>query len=78
MFDLEATCWLGRPPHGVTEIIEIGAVKYNGYGEELGVFNQFIKPTVNPLLSPFCTKLTSITQENVDRSKTFDMTIRWE
>lgn len=75
IFDLEATCWLGRPPQGITEIIEIGAVKYNGYGEDLGSFNKFIKPTVNPTLSPFCTKLTSITQDNVDRAKTFDRVI---
>jgi hypothetical protein len=27
IFDLEATCWMGRPPHGINEIIEIGAVK---------------------------------------------------
>lgn len=75
VFDLEATCWLGRPPQGITEIIEIGAVKYNGYGENLGTFNKFIKPTVNPTLSPFCTRLTSITQENVDRAQTFDRVI---
>lgn len=71
IFDLEATCWLGRPPHGITEIIEIGAVKYNGYGEQIGKFNKFIKPTVNPILSPFCKKLTSIQQEDVDRGNTF-------
>jgi len=75
VFDLEATCWLGRPPQGVTEIIEIGAVKYNGYGEEQGSFCKFIKPTVNPVLSPFCTRLTSITQQNVDRSHKFSRVI---
>jgi len=75
VFDLEATCWLGRPPQGVTEIIEIGAVKYNGYGEQLGSFSKFVKPTVNPVLSPFCTRLTSITQENVNRSNTFGRVI---
>ncbi|WP_235298985.1 3'-5' exonuclease [Portibacter marinus] len=75
VFDLEATCWLGRPPQGITEIIEIGAVKYNGYGEQLGKFSKFIRPTVNPVLSPFCKKLTSISQENVDRSHTFERVI---
>jgi inhibitor of KinA sporulation pathway (predicted exonuclease) len=75
VFDLEATCWLGRPPQGITEIIEIGAVKYNGYGEELGSFNMFIKPKVNPVLSPFCTKLTTITQENVNRAAMFDRVV---
>lgn len=77
IFDLEATCWLGRPPQGVTEIIEIGAVKFNGYGEDLGSFNMFIKPKVNPVLSPFCKKLTSISQEDVDRSPHFDKVIEY-
>lgn len=68
IYDLEATCWLGRPPGGVNEIIEIGAVKLNAYGEVLGSFNKFVKPTVNPILSSFCTQLTSITQQEVDSS----------
>jgi 3'-5' exoribonuclease 1 len=71
IYDLEATCWLGRPPHGVNEVIEIGAYKVNELGEDLGVFSRFIKPTVNPLLSDFCKKLTSIKQDDVDRAKNF-------
>ena len=54
IFDLEATCWLGRPPKGYNEIIEIGAVKINQYGEETGRFESFVKPTVNRKLSGFC------------------------
>jgi len=71
IFDLEASCWLGRPPHGVNEIIEIGAVKVNEYGEVLSIFSKFVKPTINPILSDFCKKLTSISQSDVDRSKSF-------
>jgi len=71
IYDLEATCWRGRPPHGANEIIEIGAYKLNEYGESLESFSQFVKPYVNPRLSYFCTELTSITQEQVDRSKHF-------
>lgn len=71
IFDLEASCWLGRPPHGINEVIEIGAVKVNDYNEVESIFSKFIKPTVNPILSDFCTRLTSITQTDVDRSKTF-------
>ena len=71
IFDLEASCWLGRPPHGINEIIEIGAVKVNEYGEVLSIFNKFVKPTVNPILSDFCKKLTSIRQDDVDRSRPF-------
>ena len=75
IYDLEATCWLGRPPKGLNEIIEIGAVKINAYGDVLSRFESFVKPTVNPLLSGFCKKLTSITQDQVDRARTFDKVI---
>lgn len=72
VFDLEATCWLGRPPKGVNEIIEIGAIKVNRYGEVVSEFNKFVKPIVNPVLSGFCKRLTSISQENVNQARTFD------
>jgi len=71
IFDLEATCWLGRPPKGYNEIIEIGAVKINQYGEETGRFERFVKPTVNVRLSGFCKKLTSISQEQVNSARPF-------
>lgn len=71
IYDLEATCWLGRPPKGVQEIIEIGAVKLNAYGDILSSFNQFVRPLVNPTLSPFCKRLTSIKQRNVNSAGTF-------
>jgi inhibitor of KinA sporulation pathway (predicted exonuclease) len=71
IYDLEATCWLGRPPKGIIEIIEIGAVKLNGFGEVLDEYNKFIKPVVNPILSGFCSGLTKIKQEDVDRAKEF-------
>ncbi len=76
IYDLEATCWRGRPPKGYNEIIEIGAVKVNQYGEKLGRFERFIKPTVNPILSGFCKQLTSISQENVDQAQTFPRVLR--
>lgn len=75
LYDLEATCWLGRPPKGVQEIIEIGAVKVNAFGEVLGDFNRFVKPVVNPILSGFCTRLTTITQDDVNQAKTFPKVI---
>ncbi len=71
IFDLEATCWQNRPFNKVSEIIEIGAYKLNGYGEILGEFNKFVKPVLNPILSPFCMELTSIEQKYVDRAEIF-------
>lgn len=75
VYDLEATCWMGRPPGGISEVIEIGAFMINNYGEEIGSFNKFIKPHINPKLSSFCKKLTSITQENVDRADKYPKVI---
>jgi len=76
IFDLEASCWLGRPPHGLNEVIEIGAVKVNDYNEVVSIFSKFIKPTVNPILSDFCKRLTSISQEDVDKTRTFPFIIQ--
>lgn len=75
IYDLEATCWLGRPPHGVNEVIEIGAIKMNPYGEEIGRFSKFVKPKMNPVLSHFCKQLTSIQQEDIDRALGFPKVI---
>lgn len=75
VFDLEATCWRGYPPKGITEIIEIGALKVNRYGEVADTFSKFIRPVVNPLLSGFCKNLTSISQTDVDRAQTFPRVI---
>lgn len=75
IYDLEATCWRGRPPHGANEIIEIGALKINRYGEKIGKFSRFVQPTVNPKLSYFCTELTTITQDQVDNAATFPRVI---
>ncbi len=59
---------MGRPPGGINEIIEIGAVMIDSKGKQIGRFSKFVKPTVNPKLSKFCKKLTSISQENVDEA----------
>lgn len=63
---------MGRPPGGANEVIEIGAVKVNRFGEVISTFNKFVKPHVNPYLSHFCSKLTSISQADVDRADKFD------
>ena len=75
VYDLEATCWRGSAPKGYNEIIEIGALKINHFGEMDSKFSHFIKPIVNPILSPFCKKLTGISQDDVDKARTFDKVI---
>ncbi len=71
IFDLEATCWEIQPPGYESEIIEIGAFRVNDYGEVRGKFNRFVKPVLHPTLSPFCRQLTTITQADITKAKTF-------
>lgn len=75
VFDLEATCWKGRPRSKVQETIEIGALRIDRYGEVTGTFNKFIKPVLNPMLSSFCMELTSIDQVAINRAEKFPSVI---
>lgn len=71
VLDLEATCWAEKGLKRKSEIIEIGAVSLNAAGEITGEFGAFVKPTLHPELSAFCTELTSITQTGIDPAKNF-------
>jgi inhibitor of KinA sporulation pathway (predicted exonuclease) len=75
IFDLEATCW-EKSNGKVSEIIEIGAVKLASNLEVISLFSEFVKPTINPLLSEFCKNLTSITQSDVDYASPFEEVMR--
>ncbi|MBO6516750.1 MAG: exonuclease domain-containing protein [Bacteroidia bacterium] len=68
--DLEATCWDQRNQNR-QEIIEIGAVLIDDAKNIVSEFERFVKPITHPKLSPFCTELTSITQEDVDQADYF-------
>ena len=57
-------------------MIEIGAVKLNRYGEELGSFNQFVRPRINEQLSAFCMELTGIEQAQISRAERFPKVIQ--
>lgn len=79
VIDLEATCddreegdGRGAVPPGEMEIIEIGAVLADAATlEPVGDFQTFIQPVRHPLLTPFCTRLTSITQGDVSNAPSF-------
>jgi inhibitor of KinA sporulation pathway (predicted exonuclease) len=75
VFDLEATCWPGKSPDGVQEIIEIGAWCVNSFGEVEDKFHSYVRPVINPLLSPYCINLTKIEQQKVNKARTFDYVI---
>ena len=70
--DLEATCWEGVRGSPKMEIIEIGAVRLAGGGGPVdGDFASFVRPVVEPKLSDFCTRLTSIRQQDVAHADSF-------
>jgi inhibitor of KinA sporulation pathway (predicted exonuclease) len=79
VIDLEATCddralgdGRGGVPPNEMETIEIGAVLADAETlEPIGDFQTFIQPVRHPVLTPFCTKLTSITQEEVSNARGF-------
>lgn len=79
MLDLEATCDDQRSiPRKEMEIIEIGAVLLDPASWRIREeFNAFVKPVRNPELTPFCTRLTSITQADADQASGFVDVVTW-
>lgn len=70
--DVEATCWEGDPPPGqVSEIIEIGlAVVDLAAGQRVGRHRILVRPE-RSAVSAFCTRLTGLTQAEVDTGVSF-------
>ncbi|XP_014775121.1 ERI1 exoribonuclease 3 isoform X2 [Octopus bimaculoides] len=65
ILDFEATCDNTRKMHP-QEIIEFPVLKLNSKTLETEAkFHRYIKPQVNPILTPFCTELTGIIQDMV-------------
>jgi len=77
VIDVEATCCdKGTVPRDHMEIIEIGAVMVDGTSlAVIDEFQTFIRPVRHPRLTPFCTALTSIAQEDVDSAPMFEEAI---
>lgn len=73
VIDIEATCWEKNPPAGQeNEIIEIGICTLNiATGERVNRESILVKP-VKSTVSPFCTELTGLTQQDVDAGIRFD------
>lgn len=74
VIDLEATCCdVGTIKREDMEIIQIGAcyIECDGTTTIVREFNKYVKPTINPILTPFCTELTGITQQQVDSADKF-------
>jgi inhibitor of KinA sporulation pathway (predicted exonuclease) len=70
--DIESTCWEGTTPtQQESEIIEIGICPLNiASGERLDKESILVKPEKSKV-SDFCTRLTTLTQEQVEQGITF-------
>jgi len=72
VIDYEATCEEAKPPGFKHEIIEFPAVLINTQSRKIiSEFQSYVHPVLNPKLSKFCTRLTGISQEQVDNAPKF-------
>ena len=56
------------------ETIEIGAVELlSAATEPSREYHRFVRPVASPILSDFCTQLTTIRQQDVDAADTFNV-----
>ncbi len=72
IYDLEFTTWSGElerkwsEKYEQREIIRIGAISIDLDNlQEIEVLDVFVKPSVNPILSNYCVKITDITDEQI-------------
>jgi inhibitor of KinA sporulation pathway (predicted exonuclease) len=66
--DLECSCWRGHPPEGQRqEIIEIGICMLDVQTREITNKQGILVKNHESEISKFCTQLTSITQEMIDK-----------
>jgi inhibitor of KinA sporulation pathway (predicted exonuclease) len=70
IYDLEFTAWEGSMRHRwlrpgeFKEVVQIGAVKLDADSlAVVGTFSAFVRPRINPVLSPYLERLTGITSE---------------
>jgi len=72
VMDFEATCEKSNLPNYPHEIIEFPAVLIDvNKWEIVDSWRRYVKPKLNPTLTPFCTNLTGITQDMVDSADDF-------
>ncbi len=71
VLDFEATCREGEPPEP-QEIIELPSVLVSLRERAIVAEHEsFVRPVFHPRLTPFCTELTGIRQEDVDGAPAF-------
>jgi inhibitor of KinA sporulation pathway (predicted exonuclease) len=73
VIDLESTCAEdGSIPESEREIIEVGAVLVEATAlQPVDEFQSFVRPVRHPALTLFCTRLTTIAQDQVEHAPLF-------
>jgi inhibitor of KinA sporulation pathway (predicted exonuclease) len=70
--DVEATCWETEPPNNTyeprNEIIEVGITPIDIKTKEIGSKRSIIVLPKRTEISPFCTELTTLTPEYVEKN----------
>lgn len=69
--DIEATCWEEDQPDNISEIIEIGISPIDTKSGKILESRGIIVKAENSRISEYCTKLTTLTQEDVDSGISF-------
>jgi len=72
VIDVESTCWEGKPPTGEeSDIIEIGLCIVDLASSERVAKECILVRPERSTVSPFCTQLTTLTQDQVDEGIPF-------
>lgn len=74
LVDLEATCCdRGTINSEEMEIIEVGVVVIDLQDgcKVVDEFSSFVRPVRNPVLTPFCTRLTTISQADIESARSW-------
>lgn len=83
VIDLEATCWQDNREfqRENSEVIEIGAIAFTENRALENEIQLYIQPSKYPLLTDYCTNLTGITQETINKAlhapAVYEQFIRW-
>jgi ERI1 exoribonuclease 3 len=77
ILDFEATCCDNNEfPKNQMEIIEFPSLLYkivNNNPIFISEFHKYVKPTIHPILTQFCTNLTGITQDMINFKETINI-----
>lgn len=77
VIDVEATCWEDEPPEGQeSEIIEIGICPLAVSSMELLEKRSILVKPARSLISAYCTELTSLVPEDVEKGVSFEEACR--